>query len=220
MTELLYFAIIALSLCLVTFAARLGYQYLMTCSVLLGITTAVVAGKIIDVFGYEVSAATCLFAAIFLLTDVTSEVHGRKMAHRVVYTTFTANLVFLAIGYSIAALTPSQETPVSSALTGIFDFLPRLMFAGLFAFFVSQWLDIYIFEWVKKRTGEGLLWLRNTASTAISQFVDTVLLWHIAFFGIIPDLWPIILANYAVKLIVAVLDTPFCYIAVKLSQKR
>jgi hypothetical protein len=64
------------------------------------------------------------------------------------------------------------------------------------------------------------LWLRNNLSTAASQFIDTTIVWYVAFYAIIPDLWPLILANYAVKLATAVLDTPFCYIGVYLARKR
>jgi len=219
MNELIYIIVTLASMGLVLAAARLGLNYLIACGVVLGIATAVISGKVISFFGFNVSAATTLFAAIFLVTDITSELHGKKAALRIVATTFAANLFFLLVGFLIVQIPASQPTPVADALNGIFSFLPRLMLAGSLAFLVSQTLDIYVFERIKKATHGKHLWLRNNVSTAASQFVDTVILWHVAFVGIIPELWPIIFANYAVKLVAAAIDTPFAYLGVRLGAK-
>ncbi len=73
-----------------------------------------------------------------------------------------------------------------------------------------------MFEWVKKRTGEKNLWLRNNVSTFGSQLLDTTIFCAIAFYGIIPnDVLPkLIIGSYLMKLLVAVIDTPIVYLVV------
>lgn len=218
MSELYYLAIMFIALGAVVVAAWKGLSYLVACGVFLGLATSVLAGKVINILGFDVSSATCLFAAIFLCTDVTAEVHGRKAALGIVLTTFAANITFLVIGQLVVQIPTSGPAPVSQALDQIFAFLPRLMLGGLLAFLISQTLDVYIFGVIRNLTSGKYLWLRNNGSTMVSQFVDTLIVWYVAFYGLIPDLWPIIIANYAVKLIAAAIDTPFAYFGVRLAK--
>jgi queuosine precursor transporter len=218
MNELFYLAITLLALSIVVLAAKRGIATLMACGVLLTLSTAVMAGKLVPILGYQVSAATCLFAAIFLLSDVTTELHGRKAAFSVLFTMVAADILFLTFGSLVIQIPAATPTPVSDALDKIFTFLPRLMAGGLLAFVISQLLDVLIFARIREATGPKHLWLRNFGSTAISQLVDTVIVWFVAFYGIIPNLWPIIFANYSVKLAASALSIPFCYAAVKLAR--
>ncbi len=95
----------------------------------------------------------------------------------------------------------------------LFGFLPRIVVGSLIAYLVSQTLDVYLFDKIKKATGEKWLWLRNNGSTAISQLVDTTLFTLIVFWGVYPKLWQFILFAYALKLTIAILDTPFMYLS-------
>ena len=60
------------------------------------------------------------------------------------------------------------------------------------------------------------LWLRNNASTIVSQAMDSVIFITIAFAGAVP--WAIfgqmILLQWIIKCIVALVDTPVCYLVV------
>jgi queuosine precursor transporter len=219
MNELLYISVALISLGIVVLAAQRGYPFLVACGVLLTLMTATTAGKLVPLFGFQVSAATCLFAAIFLLSDVTTEIKGKLAAFRILAIMITADVAFLAIGTLIANIETATPTPVSEALEKLFSFLPRLMAGGLLAFSISQLLDILIFAKIRQMTGPKYLWLRNFGSTALSQLVDTVIVWFVAFYGIIPNLWPIIFANYGVKLVASLVSIPFCYAAVKTAKR-
>ena len=62
-------------------------------------------------------------------------------------------------------------------------------------------------------------WLRNNASTMISQFFDTSIFFILAFSFVMPfDLIvKLIIGDYMIKLIMALLDTPIFYLlAIKL----
>ena len=61
--------------------------------------------------------------------------------------------------------------------------------------------------------------LRNIASTMVSQAIDNVIFCSIALWGLFDtNTWVQILATtYLLKLLVAVIDTPFIYLAKRLS---
>ncbi|MFH1649731.1 MAG: queuosine precursor transporter, partial [Candidatus Woesearchaeota archaeon] len=99
------------------------------------------------------------------------------------------------------------------ALITVFSFTPRLVLASLVAYFISQFHDVWAFHAWKRRTKGKHLWLRNNASTIVSQFIDTVIVVVIAFYGVLPGLIELILGIWILKVIIAMLDTPFMYLS-------
>jgi uncharacterized integral membrane protein (TIGR00697 family) len=57
------------------------------------------------------------------------------------------------------------------------------------------------------------MWLRNNLSTILSQLIDTAVFITIAFYGVMP-LWPLIVGQWSIKVIIALCDTPLVYGAV------
>ncbi len=98
-------------------------------------------------------------------------------------------------------------------LASIFRLMPRIAFASLLAYLISQYHDVWSFNFWREKTGGKYLWLRNNASTLISQAIDSVIFTGVAFFGTIPfgELMQIFITTYMLKLVVAVVDTPFLY---------
>jgi len=82
----------------------------------------------------------------------------------------------------------------------------------------SGCLRLVAFHFWKNRTGGKYLWLRNTASTAVSQVIDTAVFITIAFYGVM-DIVPLLIGQYVIKLLIAVVDTPFIYAIVWLMDK-
>ncbi|MFA7371624.1 MAG: queuosine precursor transporter, partial [Sphaerochaetaceae bacterium] len=107
---------------------------------------------------------------------------------------------------------------VHESLSTIFSIMPRIALASLVAYLVSQLHDVFAYEyWRQRRPQTRWLWLRNNASTMVSQLIDTLIFTTIAFVGIYPweVLWQIMVTTYLLKWVVAALDTPFIYLAQK-----
>jgi hypothetical protein len=107
----------------------------------------------------------------------------------------------------------------------IFQNSSRVILASILAFVISQMHDIWAFDFWKKKTQGKYLWLRNNLSTAVSQFIDTTIFIFLAFYQITPKfdfdfMWQLILPYYAVKLILAFIDTPFVYLGVRWLKKK
>jgi len=119
------------------------------------------------------------------------------------------------------------STGISSVTTeqfsAVFGQSQLIIIGSITAFLASQLIDVTIFHFVKKRTGNKMIWLRSTGSTVISQFFDSFIVLGIAFYlpGIMDTKTFIIsgLTGYTVKLIIAVVMTPMIYLGHYLIEK-
>ncbi len=100
--------------------------------------------------------------------------------------------------------------------------VPRIVLASMVAYLLSQHHDVFAFHFWKRVTQGRFLWLRNNASTMVSQGIDTVLFITIAFIGVIPTnvLLNMIVAQYVIKIVIAIVDTPLCYLMVHLLKNK
>ncbi len=89
----------------------------------------------------------------------------------------------------------------------------RIALASIGTFAVVQLMDVHIFHILKEKM-EKLWWLRNNASTMTSQFFDTILFFTLAFSFVMPydKILHLIVGDYGIKLIIALLDTPIFYL--------
>lgn len=172
----------------------------------------------VDLFGLVATLGNILYASIFLGTDILHEVYGAKAARRGVWIGF-----FMLLWANVAMQFALQFEPVGDAgiflaLQQVFELFPRVTVASLTAYLLSQHHDIWSFSLWKKATQGRHLWLRNNASTIVSQFIDSIVFTLIAFYGVLPFgmVLDIFVTTFALKLIVAIADTPFVYLARRL----
>jgi hypothetical protein len=162
-------------------------------------------------FGLAASATAVSYALTFTITDIISEVYGRKSATLAVRLGFFG-VVIGVIFFSIAIAAPAAPGwEGQQAFETTLGLAPRLLVGGLIAYLISQHLDVYIFHLVRRLTSGRHLWLRNNLSTAVSQLVDTVIFAVITFWGLYPVV-PIIFGQYIIKIVIALVDTPLVYL--------
>ena len=216
MNELLWIGFAFLDLCLVLFVYRLfGRIGLFGLIVFNLILCNIQVLKTVELFGLTATLGNVLYGSVFLATDILSEVYGKAEARRAVLLGFVT-LVMAAVYMQIAlAFVPDPSDFVQPHLEAVFGLLPRIAVASLAAYLVSQFHDIWAFHWIKGRTGGRHLWLRNNASTLVSQLLDSLIFCTVAFAGVFD--WPvfrdIVITTYVFKVVVALLDTPFLYLA-------
>jgi len=131
-----------------------------------------------------------VYPVTFLLTDILGENYSKKEVLRVV------------LWGIVIAVIPTIL---------IADW--RIALASISAFMVSQTLDVTIFHTIKQKA-QKLWWLRNNVSTIISQAFDTIIFFTVAFAWVLPAeaIVKMILGDYMVKIVMALLDTPFFYL--------
>ena len=178
--------------------------------------------KISEVFGFTATLGNILYGSIFLATDLLSEVYGKKEARRGIWLGFYA-LIFMTIAMQISLQFEPHSSDFShDAMKTIFGFIPRITFASLLAYLISQNHDIWAFHFWKKKTRGSHLWLRNNASTWISQAIDSAVFVLVAFYGVFEKsvLVEILFTTYFFKILVALFDTPIIYLGRWVLQKH
>lgn len=180
-----------------------------------------------SIFGsrlFELSVGILPYPITFLITDLISEIFGKKKANEVVVVGIFAS--FFSMGILLMAnYVPAMETsPISDALFDkVFSLSPLAVLASMLAYLFAQFVDIRIYHFWKKLTQGKMLWLRNNFSTFLSQLIDTsVVICLLCSFGILPwDLfWGLLLSGFIFKVMVAAIDTPFLYFFVWLFRKK
>lgn len=167
-------------------------------------------------------AAVIVYIFTFPLTDVIVEVYGKKEAKQTVragLVTQILALIFIAITISVpAAPVFTEQASFETILSGSF----RVIVASLLSYAVSQHLDVYVFDRLKAKHGTKKLWLRNNASTMLSQLIDTTIFITVAFYGTMPltALGGLIVTQYLFKFFASIVLTPVVYLLVQLVRKK
>ncbi|OIP94487.1 MAG: transporter [Syntrophobacteraceae bacterium CG2_30_61_12] len=183
------------------------------------VIASVLASKIITVFGLVVPAGVLAYCITFVVTDVVGELWGERHANMVVGAGFVALLAAFPLVWLALAWPPAPFWPHDPAFHTILGSTSRIIVASFTAYLISQYHDVWAFNWLKQLTAGRHLWLRNNLSTAVSQLLDSVVFITIAFFGVMPIV-PLILGQWAIKLVIALLDTPVIYATVWLLRRR
>jgi queuosine precursor transporter len=179
------------------------------------LTSNVIAYKIVEFdfgfFSVFATAATLVFSVTFLLTDIVNEKFGRKETQKMIFIAFFTQVAVAFFIWLAISLKPAPFWQEQESFAKIIGFAPRMIFASLVAFVISENADAYIFSWLKKMTKGKHLWMRNIFSSLPSMLLDTVIFVIIAFTGVQP-LLPLIIGVIAVKWIVGIVNIPFMYL--------
>ena len=180
-----------------------------------------------DFFGwyeFKISVGVLPYPITFLITDIVSEIYGRKKANQMVTTGIFASVFSLGIIYVSNAVPAMEGSPINDAMfTKVFGQTALAVLASMLAYLGAQYIDVYLFHFWKKVTQGKMLWLRNNFSTFTSQFVDTFsVLFLLCYFEILP--WDIftelLISGFLFKILIALFDTPFLYLAVYFFRKK
>ncbi|MEM8914805.1 MAG: queuosine precursor transporter [Pseudomonadota bacterium] len=183
-----------------------------------------------NVFVDPVALGTILFASSYLCTDILAEIYGRDAARKGVWIGFSAFLFWTVLGILTLGFQPldaasagselAWAVPNHDAIATLFTPAPVFFVAGMTAYLISQFHDIWLYRLVGRLTGGRHLWLRNNVSTVISAVIDNTVFSLLAWIVLAPEplalktvIMTYILGTLVLRLIVALLDTPFLYAA-------
>jgi len=183
---------------------------------------------LIDAFGMEMTLGNIMFASTFLVTDILSEVAGKKAAQKVVWAGIAANMLFIVVSQSWLMYAPSPNDWAMPAMSEIFSNTPRMMLSSLAVYAIVQMFDVWLYhkwwEFSEKLTGShrAFLWLRNNGSTLVSQLLNSALFTLFAFYGTYdaPTLVSVALSSYVIFIFTSLLDTPVVYLARLAHEKK
>lgn len=178
--------------------------------------------KTIEIFHLTATLGNSIYGSAFLVTDILNEKYGKNEAKKAVWIGFTTLLMMTVIMQMVLLFQPSEFDIAHESLETIFSLTPRIAAGSLLAYIISQMLDVYLFSFFKKLfPKDSQFWIRNNGSTMISQLIDTLVFTSVAFIGVYSfDVWmDIFITTYVLKFIIAILDTPFGYMAKRMNKK-
>lgn len=180
-----------------------------------------------EVYGvqlFEVSVGLLPYPLTFLITDILSEIYGKRKANEIVIAGIFASFFSLLIIYVSKEVPATSWSQVSdNTFINVFGAAPLAVLASMMAYLFAQFIDIRVYHFWKDFTQGKHLWLRNNFSTFSSQFIDTLtVLLLLCSFGIInwDKFWGLTFSGVVFKIIIAILDTPFLYLAVYFFRRK
>jgi len=219
LNELLWISLLLINFVIVICAYKLfGKTGLYVWTAVAVILANIQVMKTIQIFGLVTALGNVVYSSIFLVTDILNENHSKKDAQKAVWIGFFVLISVTIIMQITIQFIPHESDKLSPAISEIFSFFPRIAFASLVAYIISQSHDVWFFAKLKKRDKTKRLWLRNNLSTTISQTMDNLIFTAIVFVGEQPFdiVVQIFVTSLILKIIVAALDTPFVYLGRKI----
>lgn len=173
---------------------------------------------------FELSVGILPYPITFLITDLISEIYGKKKANRVVVAGIFASFFSMGILLMADIVPTSPNSPIdSSTFDAVFSLSPLAVLASMLAYLFAQFIDVRLYHFWKELTQGRMLWLRNNFSTFTSQLIDTLtVILLLCIFDVIPWhlFWGLLVSGFVFKVLVAAIDTPFLYLFVALFRKR
>lgn len=175
------------------------------------------------------------YPVTFLCADIICEFYGKARANAVVWVGLLVNIWILFIVWLAGILPPNVAIETATQLPAVShpdytffrirQFTTGCVIASMLAYLCAQLLDVHIYDFCRKLTRGKHLWLRNNASTLMSQFVDTTIVILATYYfsdgirittqsNVYSQLFTLILSCYTFKAFCALVDTIPFYLAV------
>jgi uncharacterized integral membrane protein (TIGR00697 family) len=190
-------------------ALRFGKSALIAIIALQCVVANIFVTKQILLFGFNVTGTDVFIIGAELSLNLLQEFYGFDVAKKAIKISFLMLFSFLV--YSIFQLwyTPSPADTMHPSFCAILGFAPRIIFASILAYLISQSSSVLIFRLLQKLFNNKFFVLRSGITTSLSQFIDTVVFTIAALYGITYSVAQIITLSFAIKLFAIALATPF-----------
>lgn len=168
--------------------------------------------------GFTATCGNVLFASVFLATDIMNEKYGAKYSKKAIKLAVFAMVTFTIIMQIGLLFKPDATDMAHDAMKTLFGLNLRITISSVLLFYISNNLDIFLFEKIKKKLPDKL-WVRNNVATIVSNVLENYFFIFFAFVGLydIPTMLNIATTISAVEIVIALCDTPFLYVSKKLS---
>ena len=169
------------------------------------------------------TAGLFFFPISYLVGDLLTEVYGYSKSRRVIWTGFTALFLTNLIVRFLVWLPADPNWGLQEAYETIFAMSFRVSIASMIAFFCGEFCNSFVIAKLKIFTKGKMQALRIIGSTAVGEFVDTLIFYPLAFLG--SEAFPqnliikIMIVNYIFKVLWEVFAYPITKELIKFLKK-
>lgn len=177
--------------------------------------------KGVNIFGISSTLGNVLFASNFLATDMLTENYGYQEAKKGVKFAIISVITYLLITQVALLYVPNAEDIAQSSFETLFSLAPRITLASVSLFALSNFIDIRLYEYLRKKSDGKRMWLRNNVCTILTNGGENFIFYLVAFGGImsLETIFFIGLSATIIETFVALCDTPFLYISKKIKSQ-
>jgi queuosine precursor transporter len=176
--------------------------------------------------GFNLTAGVLMWPVVFIMTDIINEYFGRNGVRFLSWMAAGLILYAFVMLWATMQVSPADFWKMaeldgtminrSNAFNLVLNQGLWIIAGSLTAFLIGQFVDVYVFHWIRRKTGPGSIWLRATGSTLVSQLIDSFVVLFIAFYLSGQMSMTLVLAigvmNYMYKSVMALALTPVLYV--------
>jgi len=209
MNELIFI----LHTCIISLTA-LGALYLGQSALVVFVTLQCILANLfvikqITLFGLTATCSDAYTVGAVLGLNLLQEYFGRSIARKTIWINFFFLIFYAIVSQIQIAYIPSPDDIMQQYFVPILSFMPRIVIASFTVYLISQFADYALYGFLKRTLKNRLLIVRNYASMAVTQLLDTILFSFFGLYGIIDNLWQVIVISYAIKLLAIIIAAPF-----------
>lgn len=182
------------------------------------------------ILDFNLTAGALIWPVVFITTDVINEYFGKAGVRKVTLLTVALISYSFLVIYLVSGLTPAQfwldvngvdqngdPFDINYAFNTVYTQGLGIIIGSLTAFMIGQFLDVFVFQKLRKITGSKMIWLRATGSTLVSQLIDSFVVLTVAFYIFggwsFEQVIAVGIINYIYKFTIAIVLTPLLYVA-------
>ncbi len=220
MNELLFTIHVAtISIAALCFA-RAGKTALINYVSLLFLMANIFVIKQIELFNFCITSTDAFIVGISFSCNLLQEFWGKEFARKAIWTSFASCITYMIISKIIILYHPAYCDMTQLHFEILNANIARITIASLIAYLITQFIDMQLYAILKTITGGKYFVVRNYASITISQLIDTILFSFLGLWGIVENLYDILILSFSIKLLAIALTTPFLMVAKKIIQKN
>ncbi|MBN9412906.1 MAG: queuosine precursor transporter [Candidatus Paracaedimonas acanthamoebae] len=176
---------------------------------------------------YPIALGTVVFSSSFLTSDILTEYYGKQIAQKSVWLSFLMSLllsILMLLTLGVKPIATINEDYIAfnkahEAMSVLFLPIPTILIASLSAYLISQYTDIYIFQYIKNLTKGKALWLRSSLAFIVSSSIDNIIFSTLAWVILASHpvewktlIYTYILGTYTIRLLVSLANTLIMYL--------
>jgi len=165
--------------------------------------------KQITLFGFTATCADAFTVGATLGLNMLQEYFGKEITKKTIWINFFLLIFYAVVSQIHLIYIPHPADQMHLHFMPLLNLMPRIVVASFSVYFLSQMADYYLYGFLKKAFHNRHIILRNYSSIILCQLLDTILFSFLGLYGIIDNIWHVIIISYCVKLISIVIATPF-----------
>ena len=205
--------------CALLVFAQLGLAALTSFISLLFVLTNIFVIKQIEILDYGVTSADAYIIGVSFGINLIQEIWGKQAAQKTIFISFASCFFYLVMGYfQIWYIAAAYDTS-HQHFVFLMNHSLRIMIASLISYLIVQYFDTIMYGYLQKKSEGNYFIARNYVSMFSSQLFDTLIFSFLGLYGIVHNIFHIIIVSYGIKIAAILLTTPCMYVAKKFVQK-